>query len=54
MQQSLTYVRVAHASKEVHPGVVYLHHFGTGWQELVFGSHAKADKFRDGFKERFA
>ena len=26
-------------------GVVYLHHFGTGFQELVFPDHAAAASF---------
>jgi hypothetical protein len=26
-------------------GVIYVHHFGTGWQELVFTDHATAERF---------
>jgi hypothetical protein len=28
-------------------GVMYLHHFGTGWQELVFPDHMAAKQFAE-------
>jgi len=28
-------------------GVVYIHHFGTGWQELVFPDHEAAQRFAE-------
>ena len=31
----------------INDGLLYLHHFGTGWQELVFGTHEAARRFAD-------
>jgi hypothetical protein len=33
--------------QHVSSGVIYLHHFGTGWQELVFNSHDDAQRFAE-------
>lgn len=34
-------------------GMSYLHHWGSGWQELVFASHAKARAFATANNLRF-
>jgi hypothetical protein len=40
---TLTYRAVAHKGiNHICDGVIYLHYFGTGWQELVFSDHAAA------------
>lgn len=41
----LTYRRIAITNKDGWNGYLYLHHFGTGWQELVFKTHDDAVKF---------
>jgi hypothetical protein len=43
---TLTYRRVARKGVDwPAPGVIYLDHFGTGWQELVFKDHEHAKRF---------
>ena len=43
---TLTYTKRARKGIDhVTEGVVYVHHFGTGWQELVFSDHASAARF---------
>lgn len=45
---TLTYLRPARKQiNHVNDGVLYLHHFGTGFQELVFNNHAAARQFAD-------
>ena len=41
----LTYRRIAITNKDGWNGYLYLHHFCTGWQELVFKTHDDAVKF---------
>ena len=45
MKEVLTYRKIARKSTEGVRGVVYLHHFITGFQELVFSSHQKAQQW---------
>lgn len=47
-QHSLRYLRVAYKAKDNADGLLYLHHFGTGNQELIFDDEAAADKFAAG------
>jgi hypothetical protein len=43
---SLTYKKLARKGVDhTNEGVVYVHHFGTGFQELVFTDHASAERF---------
>lgn len=43
---TLTYVkRATKNANGLQDGYVYMHHFGTGWQELVFSTHENANKF---------
>ena len=42
---SLNYLKKSTNSKQ--PGFIYLHHFGTGNQELVFNTHKQAKQFAD-------
>ena len=46
MKKSFTYVRVAHKEKDNADGFIYLHHFGTGWEELIFPTHEAAATFK--------
>ena len=39
---SLNFIRNAGQRDIPNAGVIYLHHFGTGHQELVFASHERA------------
>ena len=42
--KTLTYIKELKGSKREY-GLLYIHHFGTGWQELVFQSHQQAEQF---------
>lgn len=42
---TLTYRRKASKYSDGSDGYLYAHHFGTGFQELVFGSHEQARRF---------
>jgi len=42
---TLKYVRVAKAAKDGYDGFLYMHHWATGWQELIFATHELANKF---------
>jgi hypothetical protein len=44
-KQSLTFIKNGKMNDGKTPGVIYVHHFGTGYQELVFPSHEMANKF---------
>ena len=50
----LTYQRAARRAKDGHDGVLYLHHFGTGWQHLIFSNHDAARDFALKEGARFA
>ena len=41
----LTFVRPANRNDSPSTGFVYMHHWGTGHQELVFSSHKNAMEF---------
>ena len=41
----LKFIRVAVKNKDASDGLLYLHHFGTGCQELIFHSKDHADSF---------
>lgn len=43
--ETLSYIRVAIEKKDGRNGVLYLHHFVTGFQELIFDTHEHAKKF---------
>jgi hypothetical protein len=44
--ERLTYKAVARKSvNHISDGVIYIHSFGTGFQELVFVNHAAAARF---------
>lgn len=43
--QTLAYIRVATERKDGKDGVLYLHHFVTGFQELIFDTHEHAARF---------
>jgi hypothetical protein len=45
--ETLTYVRVARKAKDGQDGFIYLHHWGTGWQELIYSSHEAAKKAQE-------
>lgn len=43
---TLAYRKVARKGIDhITEGVIYLHHFGSGFQELVFSDHAAAARF---------
>lgn len=45
---SVSFIRAAHPSRDIPgTGYVYLHHFGTGHQELVFPTHEAAQTFAE-------
>ena len=50
---TVTYQRVAKRGKDGTDGYMYLHHFGTGWQHLIFYNHASAQKFAEREGARF-
>ena len=44
--ERLVYKAIAHKNiNHTTDGVIYVHHFGTGYQELVFADHAAATRF---------
>jgi hypothetical protein len=44
----LIYVKRARKGIDhVEAGFIYRHHFGTGWQQLVFSSHEAAARFAE-------
>ena len=43
--KTLNYVRIARKQTDGADGFLYIHHFGTGWQFLIFASHEKAAEF---------
>ena len=43
IHNTLTYHRVSKNKDQ--PGFEYIHHFGTGYQELIFTTHTAARKF---------
>lgn len=45
MKHTLNYVRKATQKKDGCDGFLYIHHWPTGWQELIFASHKLANKF---------
>lgn len=45
MNHTLNYVRVANAKKDGYDGFLYIHHWPSGWEELIFASHTLANKF---------
>ena len=47
MNGSLTYDKVAYESKHGWSGLMYIHAWPTGAQQLIFSSHRKAAKFAD-------
>jgi hypothetical protein len=48
-KETLTFLRVARKATDSYDGYLYLHHFGTGYQLLVFPTHEAADKMRAKF-----
>lgn len=47
MKQTLKFLRIATAKKDGYDGFLFLHVWSTGWQELIFSSMEKAQKFID-------
>lgn len=48
IKSTLTYTKRARKQIEhITNGVIYIHHFGTGFQELVFQDHAAAARFAE-------
>jgi hypothetical protein len=45
MPATVTYRRPARKVNDGYDGFLYLEHFGTGYQELVFSSHEAAQKY---------
>ena len=43
--ETLNYLRAATVKLDGADGFLYIHHWATGWQELVFQSHAAAARF---------
>lgn len=48
------FLRIAKQKVDGYAGVLYLHHFGTGWQELIFTSHEAAKGFEQSLTQTLA
>lgn len=46
-QDTLTYLRKATAVQDAGAGLLYLHHWATGYQELIFPDAAAAQRWLD-------
>lgn len=44
-KEQLAFKRIATEKKDGKNGFLYFHHFGTGWQELIFDSHEAAKEY---------
>lgn len=53
-EHKLSYLRVAHKQKDGADGVLYMHQWATGYQELVFVNEEAAKKFEDRLNGRKA
>lgn len=45
-KETLIFKRMAIAAKDGKTGVIYIHSWGTGFQELIFDSHSAAIRYR--------
>lgn len=46
-KETLVFKRMATKAKDDKNGVLYIHYFENGYQELIFDSHEAAKKFKD-------
>lgn len=45
MKSTLTYIKPATKANDGINGFIYLHNFGTGYQQLIFTTHEEATLF---------
>lgn len=48
--ETLTFKRIAHKAKDGQGGVIYVHTWSTGFQELIFNTKEQAEKYKSTFK----
>ena len=45
--ETLNFLRKTNRNDTGHPGLIYVHHWGTGYQQLVFASKEAANIFKE-------